>query len=241
MTWVRFDDQFPIHRKVRGLSDGAYRLHSEAIFWCSRNTTDGFVGTEDVSELATARRPHKYLPELEARGIWHRSDQACHSDSCPGSQADRPTETGWFLHDYFDYQPTKAKVEADRKAKAARQAKWLAGKRRGKDASQDASTQGRDASTDASQDASIDGNPAPPRPEGSGGGSPRQRQAVASAPRNGARDDQRAELRQLAIANCQLCDNRGYAGTRVCDHDPAAAERAARGRALVRDALGAKT
>lgn len=240
MTWVRFDDQFPIHRKVKGLSDGAYRLHSEAIFWCARNTTDGFVHTDDVSELATARRPHKFIPELEARGSWHRSDQACQSESCPASREDRPTEQGWIIHDYWDYQPSKAKVVADRKAKAARQAKWLAGKKGGKDASRDASTQGRDVSRDASQDASRDANPAPPRPEGSGGGSPRQRKAAASAP-DGARNGHRAELRQLAIANCTLCDNNGYAGTRVCDHDPKAAERAARGRALVREALGAKT
>jgi hypothetical protein len=33
MTWVRFDDQFPIHRKMTGLSDAAFRLHVLAIFW----------------------------------------------------------------------------------------------------------------------------------------------------------------------------------------------------------------
>ena len=40
---LRFDDQFPIHRKVSGLSDAAFRLHVEAIFWCDRNLTDGFI------------------------------------------------------------------------------------------------------------------------------------------------------------------------------------------------------
>ncbi|MDJ0006494.1 hypothetical protein [Gordonia alkanivorans] len=48
-----------------------------------------------------------------------------------------------------------------------------------------------------------------------------------------------AELRATEIAACDLCDDRGYRGTRVCDHDPDTAERAARGMALVREQLAA--
>lgn len=46
-----------------------------------------------------------------------------------------------------------------------------------------------------------------------------------------------AELRARAIADCPLCDANGYAGRVLCDHDPAAPERAARGRAAVQAAL----
>ena len=49
-----------------------------------------------------------------------------------------------------------------------------------------------------------------------------------------------AEARALAIANCPLCDDHGYAGKRLCDHDPTAADRAARGRAGV-DAVLARS
>ena len=55
MPWVRFDDQYPIHRKVAGLSDTAFRLHSAAIFWCVRNGTDGFVPEEDLDLVASIR------------------------------------------------------------------------------------------------------------------------------------------------------------------------------------------
>lgn len=49
---------------------------------------------------------------------------------------------------------------------------------------------------------------------------------------------QRAADRAAAIANCQLCDETGYVGARLCNHDPASADRAARGRAAVQAALG---
>lgn len=50
-----------------------------------------------------------------------------------------------------------------------------------------------------------------------------------------------AQAKALAIADCDLCDDNGYAGGPVpCDHDPDAANRAARGRAAVAAALGRK-
>lgn len=50
----------------------------------------------------------------------------------------------------------------------------------------------------------------------------------------------RAEDRARAIANCGLCDETGYAGARVCDHDPGTVDRARRGSAAVRAALAEK-
>lgn len=123
MPWVRFDDQFTIHRKVKGLSDPAYRLHTEAIFWCARNLTDGFVSAGDLPDLATARRPLKFLPELVARGNWHEAAEVCDSKKCPAHVGNRPAsvDEGWLIHDYFEYQPTKAKVLEERANNAVRQ------------------------------------------------------------------------------------------------------------------------
>ncbi|MBY4381856.1 hypothetical protein HQO24_10400 [Rhodococcus fascians] len=47
-----------------------------------------------------------------------------------------------------------------------------------------------------------------------------------------------AELRKLAADECDLCDEEGYAGTILCDHDPDTAERARRGMEQVRALLG---
>jgi hypothetical protein len=123
MPWVRFDDQFPIHRKVDGLSDAAYRLHTSAIFWSARNLTDGFVSEEDLDGVtARVRTPSRFAAECVKRGVWHHAGQACPSEKCPA-----PVDNdGWVIHDYWEYQPSKAQVVADREAAAKRQAKWRA-------------------------------------------------------------------------------------------------------------------
>ena len=52
---------------------------------------------------------------------------------------------------------------------------------------------------------------------------------------------QRAEDRARAVAACPLCDERGLIGRTLCDHDPTATDRAARGRAAVQAALAGRT
>lgn len=107
MPWVRFDDMFPINRKVDGLTGDAFRLHVSAIFWCARNLTDGFVPESDL-ELVTARVKgvRKHAHELVERDLWITR---------PG---------GWLINDYLEFQPSKEKVLADREAAAERQRRW---------------------------------------------------------------------------------------------------------------------
>jgi hypothetical protein len=126
VPWVRFDDQKPINRKVRGLSDPAYRLNDEAIFWCARNLTDGFVPATDLPDVASARRPLKFVPELVVRALWHLSDEVCKSRHCPANPNRRPelADDGWLIHDYFEYQPTKTKVLKEREQNAERQRRY---------------------------------------------------------------------------------------------------------------------
>lgn len=100
MPWVRFDDQFPIHRKVEVLSDRAFRLHVRAIFWCARNLTDGFVHRRELSVVAGRMRgPGKCVAELVASGLWIEQ------------------QDGWIIHDYLDYQPSRERVLATRDAR----------------------------------------------------------------------------------------------------------------------------
>lgn len=61
------------------------------------------------------------------------------------------------------------------------------------------------------------------------------RRAAAEAVSVEAR--RRAEDRRRAVAECRLCDDSGYAGGVVCDHDPGRAERAQRGVAAAKLAL----
>lgn len=161
MTWVRFDDQFPIHRKVGGLSDVLYRLHTEAIFWCARNGTDGIIREYELNLISTRARLGR-VSELTRRQLWHDAADVCSAceDALTAAGTVLPTD-GWVIHDYLAYQPSRGKVDKERAAKAERQAKWLASKT--------GTRRTRDASHDASKDAAQERrHPAPPRPEGSG-------------------------------------------------------------------------
>lgn len=121
MPWVRFDDQFPLHRKVAGLNDKTYRLHSEAIFWCARNLTDGHIPKHDLNQIRPALRSTTTLAaHLVSRGLWHLAGDDCPSDKCPAPAG----EDGWVIHDYWDYQPSKAQVIREREANARRQKQW---------------------------------------------------------------------------------------------------------------------
>lgn len=180
MPWVRFDDHFPLHRKVQPLSDAAYRLHSEAIHWCARNKTDGFVPAEDVSVVSTVRRPSKFIPELVKRGLWFE------------------VEHGWEIHDYLDYQPSKAKVEREQQQKADRQARWKESKNKRGDASLDASKDGAPS------------RPAPPPKGARGGGtkSPNSPRLVHSWCGQCDESTRHVELDDGRIARCPHCHSR---------------------------------
>lgn len=206
MPWVRFDDQFPIHRKVDSLSDPAFRLHVSAIFWCARNLTDGCVPEGDLDYAAPRKmkRPDRFVAELVGRGLWHPPGQGCESGRCPA-----PVEHGWAIHDYLEFQPSRSKIEKEREAKAERQRRWLE-KRKTRLVEKPVD---RDASTDATVDASKDA--APPRPapkEGGGGDAPaaperRSRGAAGRAhppgsPDRATRKDSQSVNEALARSGC---------------------------------------
>lgn len=106
MAWARIDDRFPSHRKVALLSDRAFRLHVSAICWCAENLTDGRVAERELALVAKIRGLKNTAKELEAAGVWDRTDD------------------GWLIHDYLDYNPSRAQVLADRKKNAERQERF---------------------------------------------------------------------------------------------------------------------
>lgn len=121
--WVRFDDQFPIHRKTAGLSDAAFRLHVSAIFWCARNLTDGYLPEEDLEDVcARVRTPGRFAAECVTKGIWHPAGEPCKSGKCI-APVDNP---GWVIHDYLEYQFSREQVTAQREANKDRQTRHRA-------------------------------------------------------------------------------------------------------------------
>lgn len=106
MSWVRFDDHYPSHRKVRLLSHAAYRLDTSAVMWSSKHRTDGFIPEDDLT-LTADLKPNEYVKavdELVRRDRWEE------------------TVGGWRIHDYHDYNPTAEKVAQDKEWNLRRQA-----------------------------------------------------------------------------------------------------------------------
>lgn len=106
MTWLKKDDRFPEHRKIRRLCDGAYRLHDTALHACAKDETDGLVTEHDIEDMEHGPRLRKYVDVLVKAGLWE------------------VVEDGWMIHDYLHYNPSheqlNAKREADRERQAAR-------------------------------------------------------------------------------------------------------------------------
>jgi hypothetical protein len=95
LSWLKLDDGFAEHPKVLALSDAALRLHLRAMCWVARQETDGAIPPAALREFHT--KP-KLVAELVASGLWETTD------------------VGHAIHDYLTYNPSKAKLEAEREA-----------------------------------------------------------------------------------------------------------------------------
>lgn len=194
---MRFDDQFPIHRKVAPLDDATYRLLSEAVFWCARNTTDGRIAADELPTISPrATKPR--VANLVRRGSWHEAGYICDSDRCP-----EPGPDGWVIHDYLEYQPTKERVKADLAAKAERTRRWRErknGSNGGGDASRDPP---KDEASDGTRDASSDASPSPPRPAPKEGGAVAPQRLPTAVGGGGAA----GSVNKPARRRCPTCGN----------------------------------
>jgi hypothetical protein len=130
MTWVRIDDGFYQHPKVASAGPLAMAMQVAALCYCNKNLTDGFVPWSVAQSLlswefigqADADNPERGSPlfkvgitcgmagddvtcqfvidQLVANGLWDEADG------------------GFRVHDYLDYQPSKAEILAVRKVRS---------------------------------------------------------------------------------------------------------------------------
>ena len=118
MAWVRIDDEFGEHPKVVAAGPLAVAIQIKAKCYASRNLTNGFIPSDVVSSflsgfeaLRIGRKPAldvDWPAYMIDKGLW---------ELAPG---------GYNIHDYLDYNPSKAEV-LERRAK--RQASGQAGGR----------------------------------------------------------------------------------------------------------------
>ncbi len=102
MPWFKVDDQLHDHKKARLAGVEAMGLWVLAGSWCGANPDDGFV--PEVVVIRWAPRNYRKLADLLVKAqLWH-----------PDVDADG--QPGWRFHDWPDYQPTKAEIQAERSA-----------------------------------------------------------------------------------------------------------------------------
>lgn len=98
MPWVKLDDQIMRNPKVRGISRDAFALHVAGLCYCATALTDGRIPDRDLPLVAAeALAPESSASDLEKADLWERTDD------------------GWMIHDYLDYQPSRADVMDDRR------------------------------------------------------------------------------------------------------------------------------
>jgi hypothetical protein len=107
VVWVRLDDAISENPKIARLSDSALALYVCGLAYCNRNLTDGdiprSVGNGQLRWCGGD--PGPAILELEEGGLWEKQNW------------------GWTVHDYDQYQPSKAEVEAERAAARERKQK----------------------------------------------------------------------------------------------------------------------
>lgn len=123
MPWVRIDDHFDEHPKLQAVGPLAWGVWLAGLAYCNRNLTDGFIPRAKAHTLAnfevvdgndviwTLGRSSG-LADEDADGKWVASllVEAGLWDQVSG---------GYIVHDYDEYQRTKAVIEEERDKKRA--------------------------------------------------------------------------------------------------------------------------
>lgn len=110
MAWFALDDGFDTHPKVRKAGNAAVGLFVRLGVHATKHLTEGHLDGDIVRDYGTAATIRKLI----AVGMLHESGHGCLR--CP-----QPTEGNFVIHDYLDYNKSRAQIEAAREAARKRQ------------------------------------------------------------------------------------------------------------------------
>jgi hypothetical protein len=108
VAWLRIDDRVRTHPKIAEAGPAAAWLWFCGICYCREHLTDGVIPRSVVSSLAmNLPLPLKHAERLVAVGLWHETENG----------------NGYTVHDFLDWNPSRADVDANRKADLERKRK----------------------------------------------------------------------------------------------------------------------
>lgn len=188
MPWIRLDDHFDQHPKIVSVGPVGMAMWVAGLAYCNRNLTDGFIPWSaaqtliPMTWLSPSADPNSEKWEIErlaTTGQFQETDDYVTAFCLTTAEVIRllveaglwhVEPRGYRVHDYEDFQPSRASIEAEREQKRA------AGKAGG-EASAKARAQ---ASAQAKSNPVPDPDPVPvipfPKPE------PREAAAAARTP-----------------------------------------------------------
>src|SRR5262245_43644468 len=108
MAWVKLDDGFAEHPKIIQVGTAGAWLLIQALCYCNRNLTDGFIPARIARAMAGGR---VLITRMLVARLW----EAC--------------ENGYKIHDFSQYQPTRSEVITERERWAERQRKYRMSRR----------------------------------------------------------------------------------------------------------------
>ena len=106
MTWVKLDDGYILHRKVAKLGPDGVTLHVALLCYSAQHLTDGFIPKED----------------LKVAWPWGRLDLSKAVRTLISAGLVEETKGGYQVHDYLEWQPSRAEVIAKREKERAKKA-----------------------------------------------------------------------------------------------------------------------
>jgi len=135
MTWVRLDEDFAQHPKVVAAGPLALAMQVAGLCYCNKHLTDGFIPWSAARSLVPweflGPRDEKDRPIYRVCVTSGHSGDDVTSDFVIGVLTDaamwEKVEGGYRIHDFLDYNPSKAEVLAARESK--KEAGRLGGKR----------------------------------------------------------------------------------------------------------------
>ncbi|MYR30574.1 MULTISPECIES: hypothetical protein [unclassified Streptomyces] len=110
MAWFALDDGFDTHPKVRKAGNAAVGLFVRLGVHATKHLTEGHLDGDIVRAYGTAPTIRKLI----AVGMLHEPGHGC--SRCP-----QPADGDYLIHDYLDYNKSRAQIEAAREAARKRQ------------------------------------------------------------------------------------------------------------------------
>lgn len=118
MSWIRIDDGFAEHLKIADAGPIAVWVQIQALCYCGRNLTDGFIPPNMAEFFGKNNTQHIGIARGGVPGMVEFGDDADEMD-WPSIMVEKGlwdiVDGGYQIHDYLDYNPSRAEVKADRR------------------------------------------------------------------------------------------------------------------------------